>query len=296
MKKLLPIFAISFLLLSWCTITNDWCKTWNCQTNNQEQETINTGNETRVEIGQSFTLEDAIFNYIADNNSCSDWSKLFVNYAELWQDNADFYINAIGEWFYIDERWNLNNSCGFSIPMKVTVSTQDWANYVVTNVIQARDWSDYDESIREMFSEEAVDRLYKWNYRYIDGRTLLEMAEEYFGVKNIPETENNFECTFCDKLRYYEQNPEADEKLKETNDLYFNYVAENNWNNTIYFWSDWTFEAKWSRDEWKWTRVFWKDENTIIVSYEALPNIYDRYIIINQDENNLNTILEIIQR
>jgi hypothetical protein len=30
------------------------------------------------------------------------------------------------------------------------------------------------------------------------------MAEEYFGVTIIPETENNFECKFCDKLWYYE--------------------------------------------------------------------------------------------
>ena len=293
MKNLRTFFTISFLLLCGCTTINDWCKTWDCQPNNQGQETINTENETWVEMGQSFTLEDAIFNYIADNNSCSDWSKLFVNYAELWQDNADFYINAIGEWFYIDERWNLNNSCGFSIPMKVTVSTQDWANYVVTNVIQARDWSDYDESIREMFSEEAVDRLYKWNYRYIDGRTLLEMAEEYFGVTIIPETENNFECKFCDKLWYYE--PLENEDWK-SNELAFNYVSENNGNNKIYFWSDWTFEAKWSRDEWKWTWTFWKDANTVIVSNENLNHVYDRYIITNVDENNLNTILEIIQK
>jgi hypothetical protein len=78
--------------------------------------------------------------------------------------------------------------------------------------------------------------------------------------------------------------------------LYFDYVAENNWNNTIYFWSDWTFEAKWSRDAWKWTRVFWQDENTVIVLNENADHVYDRYIIINQDENNLNTILEIIQK
>jgi hypothetical protein len=35
------------------------------------------------------------------------------------------------------------------------------------------------------------------------------MAEEYFGVTIIPETKNNFECTFCDKLWYYE--PTEDE-------------------------------------------------------------------------------------
>lgn len=286
MKKwLLNIFLLSVFLLAWC---------WNNTI--IEQETINTENEIWAEIGQYVTLEDAIINYIENNYSCDDWSKLFVNYAELWQNNADFYISAIGEWFYIDERWNLNNSCGFSIPMKITVSTEDWANYVVTDVVLARDWNEYDKSIREMFSEEAVDRLYNWNIWYIDGRTLLEMAEEFFGVTVIPESENNFECKFCDKLRYYDPTPESDKKLNETGDLHFNYTTENNWKNTIYFDSDWSFEAKGSRDEWTWTRTFGQDENTVIVLNNTLDHVYDRYIIIDQTEDSLNTILEIIQR
>ena len=250
-KRLFSICLLSIFLLAGC---------WNNPT--IEQKISNAENKTWVEIGQSVTLEDAIFNYIEDNYSCDDQSKMFVNYAELWQDNADFYINAIGEWFYIDERWNLNNSCGFSIPMKVTVSTQDWSNYVVTNVIQARDWSDYDESIKEMFSEEAIDRLYNWNIWFIDGRTLLEMAEEYFGVTIIPETKNNFECKFCDKLWYYE--PLENEDWKN-NELTFNYVSEDNWNNTIYFGSDWSFKAEWSWDAWEWIRTFGQNEDTVIV-------------------------------
>ncbi len=281
-KRLFSICLLSIFLLAGC---------WNNPT--IEQKISNAENETWVEIGQSVTLEDAIFNYIEDNYSCNDWSKLFVNYAELWQDNADFYINTIGEWFYIDERWNLNNSCGFGIPMKVTVSTQDWSNYVVTNVVQARDWSDYDESIKEMFSEEAIDRLYNWNIWFIDGRTLLEMAEEYFGVTIIPETKNIFECKFCDKLWYYE--PLEDEDWKN-NELTFNYVSEDNWNNTIYFGSDWSFKAEWSWDAWKWTRTFGQDENTVIVLNNNLDHVYDRYIITSQTENSLSTILEIIQR
>ena len=284
-KGLFGVFLLSIFLLVWC---------WNHGV--IEQETTNIENETWIEIGQYVTLEDAIINYIEDNYSCGDWSKLFVNYAELWQNSADFYINAIGEWFYIDERWNLNNSCGFSIPMKVTVFTEDWANYVVTDAVQARDWSEYDKSIREMFSDEAIDRLYNWNYVFWDGRTLLGMAEEYFGVAIVPENENNFKCKFCDKLRYYNQTPEADEKLNETNALYFDYTLEDNWKNTIYFGSDWTFEAKGSWDEWTWTRTFGQDENTIIVLNNNSDHVYTRYIIINQTEDSLNTVLEIVQR
>jgi len=54
------------------------------------------------------------------------------------------------------------------------------------------------------------------------------MAEEYFGVKIIPEPKNNFECNFCDKIRYYNRTPENDEKLNQTNDSYSNYTTKDN--------------------------------------------------------------------
>ena len=291
MKKwLLNIFLLSVFLLSWC---------WNNPT--IKQETTNTKNETWAEIGQYVTLEDAIINYITNKYDCNDWSKLFVNYAELWMKSlgdwiAEWYITTIGEWFYIDERWNLNNSCGFSVPMKIVTSSKDWIHYTVIDSVQARDWSEYDESIKEMFSDEAINTLYNWNLRFLDGRTILEMAEEYFGVTIIPEPKNNFECQFCNRLRYYNRTPEADEKLNETGDLHFNYTTEDNWKNTIYFSSNWTFEAKGSRNEWTWTRTFWQDENTVIVLNNNSDHVYDRYIITDQTENSLNTILEIIQK
>ena len=294
MKKLLPIFALSFLLLCGCNTVKDTCTTSDCLPNDWEQE-IETGNE--VEDGK--TLDDAIVDYISANYSCDDQSKLFVDYAELWMKSlgdwiAECYIMTNAEWYYIDKRWNLNNSCGFGVPMKITFSSEDWSNYKVIDSVQARDGSEYDISLHEMFSDEAIDILYKWNYDL--NNNLLEMAEEYFWVTVVPEIENHFECKFCDKLRYYNYTPEDDKSLKDTNELHFNYISEDNWENTIYFWSDWSFEAKWSRDAWKWTRVFWQDENTVIVSNENLNHVYDRYIITNLDENNLNTILEIIQR
>ena len=291
MKKwLLSIFLLSAFLLTWC---------WNNII--IEEKTVNTEvdtwNKITQEINNNQTLEDTIIDYITNNYDCNDWSKLFVNYAELWEKSlgdwvAEWYITTIGEWFYIDERWNLNNSCGFSVPMKIVTSCKDWIHYTVIDSVQARDWSEYDGSIREMFSDEAIDVLYNWNLRFLDGRTLLEMAEEYFGITIIPETKNNFECKFCDKLWYYEPT-KAEWK---SNNLIFNYISSDNWNNTVYFGSDWSFEAKGSRDEWTWTRTFWQDENTIIVLNNNSDHVYTRYIIINQTKDSLNTILEIIQR
>jgi hypothetical protein len=66
----------------------------------------------------------------------------------------------------------------------------------------------------------------------------LEQAEEYFGTTIIPESENDFDCPFCDKLRYYNWNPEDDEKAQDSSDLIFNYVSNDNGKNTIYFGSD----------------------------------------------------------
>ena len=294
MKKLRIIFALSLLLLCGCSL-KDKCTTSDCLPENREAE------NTEIEEEKiATTAEEAIDTFLHLFNDCNyhDNSKTFIAYAILWtwsNDNWDteYYLSVNWEWYHIDERWNISNDCWFGwIPTKITVDSE----WKVVDYEVAKDWTEYDSSTKEMFSDEAYKIRKDAKYIYINDKTLLEQAEEYFNTKIIPEWDNNFECKFCDKLRFYEKNPEADEKLQEANELHFNYVTQDNWKNTIYFWLDWTFEAKWSRDEWKWTRVFWKDENTVIVSNEDLNHVYDRYIITNVDENNLNTILEIIHK
>ena len=294
MKKLRTIFLLSFLLLCGCTL-KDKCITAGCLPDDWEQESTEVTENNEIEWT---TINNIISTAIHKNEDCDMDSKTFIAYATLWtwiNDNWDteYYLLVNWEGYHIDERWNISDDCWFGwIPTRITINSE----WTVVDYKVAEDWTLYDSSTKELFSNEAYKIRKDAKYKYNNTKSFLEQAEEYFNTKLIPEWDNNFECTFCDKLRFYNFTPEANEKLQETNDLYFDYVAENNWNNTIYFWSDWTFEAKWSRDEWKWTWVFWKDENTVIVSYEALPHVYDRYIIINQNENNLNTILEIIQK
>ena len=294
MKKLLPIFTISFLLLCWCTLNNNNTQ----QIENQENNWDITSNETNEINNTKTTIDDILSAAIHEKEDCDMGSKTFIAYAILWtwtNDNWDteYYLSVNWEWYHIDERWNISDDCWFGwIPTRITVDSE----WKVVDYEVAKDWTEYDSSTKEMFSDQAYKIRKDAKYKYNNTKSFLEQAEEYFNTKLIPEWDNNFECTFCNKLRYYNFTPEADEKSQETNDLYFDYVSENNGKNTIYFWSDWTFKAKWSRDEWKWTWVFWKDENTVIVSNSNIEHIYDRYIIINQDENNLNTILEIIQK
>ena len=276
----------------------DWC---NRCTKQDDWERICT--EEACEEYQEAYCEDELNinnilkNFIIKNDNCGDDSQMFVNFAILWTDknnnwNTEYYLMVNWEWFKIDKRWNLGDTCWFGIPVTIELDKDN-------NLVRyepAKDWGLYDNSIKEMFSDEAYKVLHDAKYKFIDDKTFLEQAEKYFGVTIIPENENKFECKFCDKLWYYNRTPEADEKLNQTNESHYDYVAQDNWKNTIYFGSDWTFEAKGSRDAGKWKWTFWKDENTIIVLNNNLDHVYNRYIIINQTEDSLNTIFEIIQR
>ena len=284
-KRIFSICLLNIFLLAGCT-------------NHTETTDNNIQNNTNIqqEIQQPDIYE--IFkNIVKEQESCGDGSEMFIDIAMLWSSekdnwNTEYYLVTNGEWFKIDERWNLGDTCGFGLPITIEL---DKDNNLVRYEL-AKDWSLYDSSIKEMFSEEAYKKQVNWEYTFINDKSLLEQAEEYFGITIIPEPKNNFECRFCDKLRYYNRTPEADEKLNQTNDLYFDYIAQDNWNNTIYFGSDWKFKAEWSWDVWEWTWTFGQNENTIIVLNNNIDHVYDRYIIKNVNENSLNTILEIIQR
>lgn len=285
-KRIFSVCLLNIFLLAGCT--NHTETTDNIQNNTDTQQ---------INIQQS-DINEMLKTIINDYNPCDNNGKLFVDIAILWNStndnwNTEYYLVTNGECFKIDERWNLGNISGFgNIPTMIEISRNENV-YSLVKYETAKDWNEYDSSTKEMFSDEAYKIRKDAKYAFINDKTLLEQAEEYFGVSIIPAEKKNFECKFCDKIWYYE--PLENEDWK-SNDLTFNYVSENNWNNTIYFWSDWTFKAEWSWDEWEWTRTFGQDKNTIIVLNNSIDHVYDRYIITDQDENHLNTILEIIQR
>lgn len=299
MKKLFSLWVLG-LLAFWLT----WCWTKNVEVDIDEStwdevvEPIALDDEEEGMVVNPWNLNDVITYYLANNLGCNDgksWN--FVNIAFLWEKDlddwyVDYYIYARGQWYYIDSRWNLTSSCWYAIPIKLNVNQEGWT-YAVNDYETAKDWSEYMDSLKEMFSEEAIEKLTKEDYVFEDGRTLLEMAEESLEVKVIPEEKEEFDCSFCNKVWYYA--PSEDEDWN-SNELVFNYVAEDNWNNTIFFGTGWEFEAKGSWDEGKGSWIFWNNENTVIVTSSQNENVYDRYIITNQDDENLNTILEIIQR
>lgn len=299
MRKTLSLWLLSLLVLGlvgcWeaVKVIDSEDNTWAEVT----QEIIEDAELEAVDTIDSTNVMAVMAHYIKNNLSCDNSSDMFVNLAHLWEKvlddwNIDYYVLARGEGYHINSRWDLANTCWFSVPMKLTVVETNWT-YAVTDYEQAKDWSDYDDSIKAMFSEEAIEKLSKEDYEFYDARSTLEMAEDTYGIKIIPDEKKLYNCSFCDKLWYYEEN--NDEEI-QNNELIFNYVAKDNWKNTIFFGSDWKFEAKGSWDAWEWTWTFWNNENSVIVSDSNNENVYSRYIITNVDDNNLNTILEIIQR
>lgn len=301
MKRLFSLWVL-WLLVLWLI----WCWTKNAEIQLGEStwdsviEPIASGdNEVEgMEVVNPWNLNEVITYFLTTHLGCDyEKSRNFANFAFLWEKDlnnwyVDYYIYARGQWYYIDSRWNLTSSCWYAIPIKLNVNQEGWT-YAVNDYETAKDWSEYMDSLKEMFSEEAIEKLTNEDYEFEDDRTLLEMAEETLKVKVIPEEKEEFDCSFCNKVWYY--TPSEDEDWN-SNELVFNYVAEDNWNNTIFFGTGWEFEAKGSWDEGKGSWVFWNNKDTVIVTSSQNENVYDRYIITNQDDENLNTILEIIQR
>lgn len=299
MKKTVSLWLLSLLALGlagcWNTVEviNSEENTWV----DLSPEVIENTELEGIEVVDSTDVMAVMSYYIETNLSCDYSSDMFVNIAPLWKKvidgrYTDYYVLARGEGYVINSRWDLTSKCWFSVPMRLNVAETDWT-YAVNDYELAKDWSDYDASIKAMFSEEAIEKLNKEDYEFYDKRSTLEMAEDTLGIKIIPDEKKIYSCSFCDKLWYYEENKDED---KESSELVFNYVAKDNWKNTIFFGSDWKFEAAGSWDAWEWTWTFWNNGNSVIVSDSNNENVYSRYVITNVDDEHLNTVLEIIQR
>lgn len=261
-----------------------------------EKDWLETEQDTNIWNSDDDNTLDFITNTLSNLYPYEPDSKIFVNYAILWtwlnkNWNTEYYLVSDFQWYYIDERWNLSDSWwARDLPISLEIS-EDAPNSLL-QYKQAEDWSNYLPSIKSMFSKQAFDKWKSGKYKYIYDKTLLQQAEEYFWVNIIPEQNNNFECKFCDKIRYLDDT--NDEEIRN-NELKFNYTSSQNWNKTIYFWLDWKFETKWSQDEWTWVWYFWNNENTVIIHNQRIAHVYDRYIITDLTENSMKTILEIIQ-
>ena len=143
-----------------------------------------------------YFIEHAIHQH-EDCGLTTNTSKTFINYDLLWaaiNDNWDFefYVTANWQWYFIDDRWNLNSSCSFtSLPIIISL-TENKYWYFVTNYYSIKPWSwnTRDSYVKSMFSDNAYGnrrlREYWWTHERI---SFLNEAEQYFWI-NLEKSEN----------------------------------------------------------------------------------------------------------
>lgn len=238
-----------------------------------------------------FVIEQAIHK----NQDCNDTnSTTFISYDLLWvninnNENIEYYLAVNGQWYFLNERWDLSSSCWFTgIPTKIEIGeNKNW--YFVVNYQIAKNWPEYESSVRTMFSDEAYknrklrQRTY-WNWRWDS----LNKAEEYFWVK--VDNGNKFDCKFCDITRYYHES-DLDKQWKSI-EIYSTEPIDNR---RFIFKSDWTLQKMWSNDEGKYERHFWKDNLSVIIDKWNNIKTLERMIIENLKDNEMVFFTEYIQ-
>lgn len=288
---------------NYCSKQADWltsCTEMYCETY-WEPRCTDISKRTNIDDFIESVIQEKMWKYL------ESWEKLFINYALLdsWiTDIGNIYFDVVVNWetYYINERWELDDSYGFwTLPIMIEATqNENWYSWI--NYKEALDGNLFTKSIKDIFSKKAFDLFMDWKYAYNTDYPLYKMAEDHFWIKIIPVEKNNFECNFCDKIRYQldEYDDEYDEEYAKNNNIdwiyYYLLTTKPTNNKTFEFKSDWIFETKWSWDEWFWTWVFGKNDKATIVIMDDIPHIFDRYTILENSEDKMTLLLDIIQK
>lgn len=273
-----------------------WCNTTTLDIENNQDVAISENKESSNILN---FLEDIL----VEKTSCNHWyntEKMFLSFAILDQYLEDekiiYNLLVKWEWMYLDNRWNISSTCGFGVPIKIVLlESLTW--YELLDYEEAMDGNLYTSSIKKMFSSKAIQNMDKSNYSFNTDKSPLQRAEEYFWLDFW--TGWNFNCLFCDKIRYYTWEAWESKVKDGIIEWYQIFTTDNRKidkkNKTLMFYSDWRFEIKNSRDEGAGVWIFGKDEKTILV--DTYPDhTYDRYILQFLSDNEIWLTREILHK
>ena len=245
----------------------------------------------------NYNTDYFIENAIHQHENCgltTKTNKTFINYDLLWaaiNDDGDFefYVTANWQWYFIDERGNLNSSCSFSwLPIIISL-TENKYWYFISNYYSINSWNTRELYIKSMFSDNAYRnwrlREYWWVHEKI---SFLNEAEQYFWIKLDQKWE--FECTFCDKPRYFYEKIQNDEW--EDRNLYgIKEISKQSFK----FNSNGTLERVWINSKSYYSRYFGNDDKTVIIKDSNNPSTIERFIIEDLKDYEMTTFSEYIQ-
>ena len=123
---------------------------------------------------------------IHEHEHCFE-GKTFMNYNLLWisineDGNFEYYVNANGQWYYLDERWNLNSSCKFSSRPIAIELAETKTGYVLLDYKNPKNSLKNDDEIKKAFSDNAYKNR-KARQNWVTDLDALWDAEKYFWVK-----------------------------------------------------------------------------------------------------------------
>lgn len=240
-----------------------------------------------------YFIENAIHQH-EDCGSTTKTNKTFISYDLLWaaiNDNGEFefYVSANWQWYFLDERGNINSSCSFtSLPIIISL-TENRYWYYISNYYSINPWTTRELYIKSMFSDNAYRnwrlREYWWAHEKV---SFLEEAEQYFWVKLDQKWE--FECKFCDKPRFFYE--KIQNKEWEDRNLYGSKEISKQ---SFTFNSNGSLERVWVSGTTYYSWYFWKDDSTIIIKDKKNPNIIERFIIDEYKDYEMTAFSEYIQ-
>lgn len=246
---------------------------------------------------QNYNTDYFIENAIHQHEDCalpSKTNKTFIRYELLWaaiNDNweFEFYVTADWQWYFLDERWNINSSCSFTALPIIISLTESRYWYYVSNYYSINPWATRELYIKSMFSDNAYRnwrlREYWWVHETI---SFLDEAEQYFWVKLDQKWE--FDCKFCDRPWFFYE--KIQNKEWEDRNLYGSKEISKQ---SFTFNSNGSLERVWVSGTTYYSWYFWKDDSTIIIKDKKNPKILERFIIDEYKDYEMTAFSEYVQ-